>query len=117
MHQLSEGYHALFTNMNQHNSHTSELYPKAILEQLVTVKGQMSDVIDEMRCVDAKEPSMLCTVLLLEERPLELEIQSADQMLHEQEGRKNDAKAKEDGGKGQKGWIVAEAAEVEDAGP
>ena len=116
MQQLSQGYHALITNMNHHNAQTTEIYTTAILKQLVAVKQQMSDVVDEMRCASAKEPSMLCTVLL-EERRLELEILSADQMWHEQKGRKNGEKSKGDGRSGQKGWVVAEPAEVVNAGP
>ena len=110
MQQLSEGYRALITNMNQHSSHSSELYPRTILEQLVTVKIQMSDVIDEMGCHAENKDGLLCTALLFEERRLEWEILSADQKWREREAKKNGAKAMGNAASGQKGWVVAEAA-------
>ena len=110
MQQLSQGYHALITNMNQHSSHSSELYPKTILEQLVAVKVQMSDAIDEMGCRAENKEGLLCTALLFEERRLEWEILSGDIKWREQEGKKNGEKAKSNSGSKQKGWVVAEAA-------
>ena len=88
----------------------------------------MSGVIDEMGCRAENEDGLLCTTLILEERRLELEILTADRKWHEQEAKKNGAKAEGNGGNVQKGWVaeaveamngwvLAEAAEVMNAGP
>ena len=107
MQQLGEGYRALITNMNEHKSFTSELYPTSILKQLVAVKIQMSDVIDEMGCRHEQNDGILCVALLFEETRLELEILSADRKWHEQKVAESSAQADGGVGSGQKGWVVA----------
>ena len=77
----------------------------------------MSDIIDEMGCRHEKEDSLLCAALLFEEQRLELDILIADRRWHEQEGKKHGAKANGAAESGRKGWVVAEAAEVMNAGP
>ena len=119
MTQLSKGYHALITTTHQHKSQTTHPYTKAILEQMVTVKKQMADMVGEMRCLTLhqEEDDFLCLALVMEEKRLEAEIITEALRWYDFEKGK-DEKAKADAMMGQEGgWVVAKKAEVEDAGP
>lgn len=90
--QLGMEYYTPIANMNEHKTHPSELHPTTTLEQLVMVKTQMSDMIDEMGCRHEKKDSILCVDLLFEERRLEWEtFMSADLGLHEQRAGEDSA--------------------------
>lgn len=120
MAQLSEGYHALITNIDRYKSQTTRPYTKEILEQMVTVKNQMGEVVREMGCLHEKAPEseVLCLVLVIEEKRLEAEIVTAALKWYDFDWE-SEATAKADAKTGQKegGWVVVEEAEVEDAGP
>ena len=116
---LSDGYHALITDIHQHRSQTTDPYTKALLEQMVTVKKQMADVVGEMGClsVHEEEDDFLCLAMVMEEKRLEAEIVTEALRWYDFEKEKDD-KAKADAEMGQEGgWVFAKMAEVEDAGP
>ena len=117
--ELSDGYHALITDIHQHKSQITEPYTKAILEQMVTVKKQMADMVGEMGClsVHEEEDDFLCLTLVMEEKRLEAEIVTEALRWYDFEKEKDD-EAKVDVEMGQEGgWVIARKAEVEDAGP
>ena len=73
-------------------------------------------MIGEIGCLDKKEPDFFCSALLSAEKGLEWEVLSADLKWRQQKNEETTADAtvgSESGG----GWVVAEKAEVEDAGP
>lgn len=118
MAQLSEGYHALITNIDRYTSQTTRPYTKEILEQMVTVKNQMSEVVGEMGCLHEKEPELLCLVLVIQEKRLEGEIVTAALKWYDFDWEsETTAKAGAETREKEGGWVIVEEAEVEDAGP
>ena len=79
----------------------------------------MSDMVGEMGClsVHEEEDDFLCLALVMEEKRLEAEIITEALRWYDFEKEKDD-KAKADAKTGQdRGWVVANKAEVENAGP
>ncbi|KAF6229492.1 hypothetical protein HO173_011532 [Letharia columbiana] len=93
MRDLSIGYHALITNLRHHESQTTGPYTKALLEQMVDVKTQISHMAREMGCLDEMKPALLCMVMAVEVKRLEADIVTKALEWYDFEKEK-DAKAK-----------------------
>lgn len=114
MFELSFKYDALVTEINQHAFHAVGPYPKAIVEQMLLVKKQTSDMAEVVGCLAEDEASHVCAALLIEEKGLAIQILTAELQWGRLETEACNAKAEADFETDVEGWKIVEEVEVED---
>ncbi|KAL9132641.1 MAG: hypothetical protein Q9175_006183 [Cornicularia normoerica] len=106
----------LIINIHQDNSHTTDPFPKAILEQKVTVKTQTSNMVLELGSFYEK-PNFVCQTIFSETKRLQKQIVAkAAEWYHFEKEKEENAKTGAKTGQNKGGWVVVEEAEVEIAG-
>ena len=74
MQLLNEGYRNLRDNIAYHESHITGPYTKTLLDQMLAVKIQVSDMVFDLGCREQKKHDDICYFLMLEEKRLVIEI-------------------------------------------
>ena len=105
-----EGFDALFASMDQYSSRkpTFAPFPTAIQEQMLSLKNQVSDVIQDFGCRIEKEPDSVCMDLFMREEYLEVEIVRMAKMWYVSERiRRELAQAVIMGEMKREGWVLS----------
>ena len=73
-HQLDKDFRNLHDNLVHHETHVTGPFTKALLDQMLAVKIQVSGLVVDLGCAEQTEKDNICYVLMLEEVRLELDI-------------------------------------------
>lgn len=108
--RIVEEYDALFASMDQYSSHKQMLaaFSKAIQEQMVNLKDQVSDVRHEFGGHIQEEPDSVCLHLFILEEYLEVAIAHMAKMRDASEKiRRELIQARIMGKPKQEGWVLS----------
>ena len=72
--QLDRDFHNLRDNIAHHETHVTGPFTEALLNQMLAVKFQVSDIVADLGCAEQKPKEDVCYVLELEQLRLEFDI-------------------------------------------